>query len=156
MKKEKSKLEIVEKLTKDLLDNLNAGNYKIEVSNDLENEFIKVSIKVDEPGILIGFNGKTLSSFQLILGLMTNSYLEEYQRVLVDVNGYREEQDNRLKAVASEAAEKAKTTAQEVRLSPMAPYERRLIHMALSDDPEIETFSEGEGASRRIVIKPKQ
>jgi len=105
---------------------------------------------------LIGFKGKTLFSFQLILGLMTNASLKEYQRILVDINNYRQQQNDRLKEIASKAAEKAKAMKQEVRLLPMVPYERRLVHMILADDPEIETFSEGEGISRRIVIKLRE
>jgi len=152
-KKSKNKLEIIENLTKDLLVRFNIDNYEIEASDDLENEHVKVSIKVDEPEMLIGFKGKTLSSFQLILGLMANASLKEYQRILVDINNYRQEQDDQLKGIASEAAKKAKAEKQEMKLLPMTPYERRLVHMVLADDPEIETISEGEGPLRRIVIK---
>jgi spoIIIJ-associated protein len=152
----KDKLEVIESLTKDLLDKLKIGKYKIEVVDDAENELIRVLITLDEPGVMIGFKGRTLASFQLILGLMANASLGDYQRILVDINNYRQELDERLRAVASQAAEKAIETGQEVRLLPMTPYERRLIHITLSDDPQIETFSEGEGPSRQIVIKPKQ
>jgi len=152
----KDKLAMIENLAKNLLDKLKTGKYKIEVVDDAENELIRVLITLDDPGVMIGFKGRTLASFQLILGLMANASLGDYQRILVDINNYRQEQDERLRAVASQAAEKAIETGQEVRLLPMTPYERRLIHMTLSDDPQIETFSEGEGSSRQIVIKPKQ
>jgi spoIIIJ-associated protein len=155
-KTDKDKLATTESLAKSLLDKLGVGKYKIEVTNDGENDLLRVLVTLDDPGAMIGFKGRTLASFQLILGLMVNASLADYQRILVDINNYRQEQDERLRTIASQAAEKAIETGQEVRLLPMTPYERRLVHITLSDDPQIETFSEGEGSSRQIVIRPKQ
>ena len=152
-----SGLEKIKDLTESLLTKLGIAEYELEIDNDLENELVRVSINLNDPGMMIGFKGRTLNSFQQILSLMiNNNSKKEYQRILVDINSYRKEQDDRLREVAAKAAEKAVETSQEVRLLPMSSYERRLIHMTLSDDPQIETFSEGEGSSRRIVIKPKQ
>lgn len=155
-KKADSGLERIKDLTESLLTSLGVSEYQLEIDRDLENELVCVSIDLEDPGMMIGFKGRTLNSFQQILSLMINNSPEEYQRILVDINNYRQEQDDRLREVASRAAEKAVETGQEVRLLPMSSYERRLIHMTLSDDPQIETYSEGEGSSRRIVIKPKQ
>jgi spoIIIJ-associated protein len=154
--KKSDNLKVIENLTKELLQKMGTADFKLEVKKDLENDLVKISISLDEPGAIIGFKGRTLSAFQLILGLMANSCLADYQRILVDVNNYRQEQDDRLKETAFMVADKAKETGQEVSLQPMAPYERRLIHLVLADDSQVETYSEGEGALRRVVVKPKK
>lgn len=147
------KQELVKNLTSRLLEQL-GFQAEINTLKDEENEAIKVKLEVEEPGHLIGFHGKTLSSMQLILGLMLFNQLGEWQRVLVDINGYRKEQKERLQKIAMNAAQRVKMSGQPVALSPMTPFERRIIHITLSEDPAVETESSGESPHRYVVISP--
>lgn len=149
------KQELVKDLSSQLLEKL-GFQAEITVKEDKENEAIKVKLEVDEPGHLIGFHGKTLSAMQLILGLMLFNQLGEWQRVLIDINGYRQEQKERLEKIAMNAAQKAKMSGQPVALSPMTPFERRIIHITLSEDPAVETESTGESPRRYVVISPTE
>jgi len=145
------------KLTKQIAEELLAKlNQSAQVGISQEEETIRVELQTDDPGMLIGFHGKTLSSLQLILGLMLYRQLGEWQRVVVDVNEYRQEQTERLKKIAANAAQKAKFSGQAVALSPMSPFERRIIHLTLTDDDQVETKSEGEGSLRYVIITPLQ
>jgi len=127
---------------------------ELTVEEDQENEAVKVKIKTEDPGILIGFHAKTLSAIQLILGLMVYREMGEWQRLVVDVNDYRQEQIERLKGIAQAAAQKVKLSGQPVALSPMTSFERRVVHMALSEIEGVETRSEGESDSRHVVVSP--
>jgi len=127
---------------------------KVEVEEGEEGSSL-IKIKVDDPGSLIGFHGKNLSSLQLILGLILFRQTGEWQRVVVDVNDYRQEQADRLTNIALNAAERVRNSKQPASLSPMTPYERRIIHMALAEFDDIETKSEGEGSQRHVVILPR-
>lgn len=149
------KQELVKDLSSQLLEKL-GFQAEITVKEDKENEAVKVKLEVDEPGHLIGFHGKTLSAMQLILGLMLFNQLGEWQRVLIDINGYRQEQKERLEKIAMNAAQKAKMSGQPVALSPMTPFERRIIHITLSEDPAVETESTGESPRRYVVISPTE
>ncbi len=148
-----NKQELVKNLTSQLLEKL-GFQAEINTVKDEENEAIRLKIEVEDPGHLIGFHGKTLSAMQLILGLMLFHQLGEWQRVLVDINEYRKEQEERLKKIAMNAAQRAKMSGQPVALSPMTPFERRIIHVTLTEDPKVETESSGESPRRYVVISP--
>jgi len=144
----------IKKLARELLEKMGYAP-ELSVTEDKESESFNVAIKTDDPGSLIGFHGRTLSSFQLILGLMAFRKLGGWQRVIVNVNDYRQEQEERLKNIALTAAERVKLSGRPVALFPMNPFERRQIHIALSGMEEIETTSEGEGGFRHVVVVPK-
>ena len=147
-------MKIVKEETKRLLA-LMKVKAEFEVNEDQENEAITVQLTTEEPGILIGFHGETLAAFQLILGLIANKKLEEWVRVLVNVNDYRQKREESLKAVALNAAQKVKFSNEAVVLTNLSPAERRIIHLALADHPDVESLSEGQGRERRLVIKPR-
>lgn len=149
------KLEEIKKIVEEFLSHLGERG-EINLEEDQENQTVKVKIKTDNPGALIGFHGKTLSAFQLLLGLMIYRHLGEWQRVVVDINDYRAEQIERLKNIALNAAQRAKFSGQPVILSAMTPFERRIVHLALNDFPGVETVSRGEGDQRRVVIRPTE
>ena len=149
----RKKIEEIKNLTGDFLIKMGQAG-EIGVEEDKENQAFRVNIKTEDPGVLIGFHAKTLSAMQLILGLMVFRRLEEWQRIIIDVNDYRQEQAERLKGIAQTAAQRAKFSGQPATLSPMTPFERRIIHLALSEVDGIETKSEGEGANRYVVISP--
>jgi len=108
-----------------------------------------------DKGILIGKRGETLNSLQYILSLVINKNREKYVRVLLDTEGYRKKREETLIRLAKKMASKAKGIGKTVKLEPMNPYERRIIHSALQNDPEIVTYSEGEEPYRRVVIELK-
>jgi len=146
------RVETITSLVKELLEKMSLDSVPVEVVE--EDETIRVNLKTEEPGLLIGFHGKTLSSFQLILGLMVFRKLGEWQKLVVDVNDYRQEQTERIRKIALSAAQRARFAGQAVALSPMTPFERRVVHLALSEREDVETCSEGEGGQRYVIITP--
>src|SRR5690606_32173091 len=103
--------------------------------------------------ILIGKRGNTLDSLQYLLSLVVNKDREKYLRVLVDIQNYRAKREETLIKLAHKMADKAKTYRRTVKLEPMNPYERRVIHSALQNRSNIRTYSEGEEPYRRVVIE---
>jgi spoIIIJ-associated protein len=126
-----------------------------KISESEDKEMVNVNIKTDEADLLIGFRGTNLSAFQhLARILFARANKNEIVPFIIDVNDYKTEKEFHLKNIAESAAKKAKITKKEVVLPPMRPFERRVIHVFLSEDKEIKTESEGEEPERRIVIKP--
>ena len=154
-KKSKSKIETVESVAKELLE-LMGATVKPEVFEDEQNDAIVVSLKTeDEAGLLIGRHGQTIESLQAAIGMLAKEKLGEWTRVVVNVGDWREKQEEYLKSLAVSAAERAKTTGEEQPLYNLTPSQRRVIHLALSEDPEIATESVGEGEERYLVVKKK-
>jgi spoIIIJ-associated protein len=116
---------------------------------------VTLEIKGEDLGILIGRRGQTLSSLQYIVRLILNNKTGSYLPVVIDVEGYRKRRDESLKALAFRIAEQVKTRRMPFKMEPMSPYERRVIHMALADDPDVVTASTGEGELRRVVVSLK-
>jgi len=106
-------------------------------------------------GVLIGKHGQTLDSLQYLTNLVANKHSEDRVRIIVDVEDYRERRKETLVRLAQRLAEKVKRTGEKVVLEPMNPYERKLIHMTLQDDPKVTTYSEGEEPYRKAVIDLK-
>lgn len=130
---------------------------KVEVSFDKENEAFVVNVDAgEETGLLIGRKGETLSSIQMILGIMLKQKTGEWARVLVNVGDYREKEEDYLKNLAESAATRAKETGEAQPLYNLKPGQRRIIHLFLSEDKEVETESQGEGIDRYLLIKPKK
>lgn len=123
-----------------------------------EEDCIKVNItdiSSTDMGILIGKRGNTLDSIQYLLSLVLNKGKDKYIKVLVDVDGYRAKREETLIKLANKMAEKAKYSRRSVKLEPMNPYERRIIHSALQNMDGITTYSEGDEPYRRVVIQSK-
>lgn len=107
-------------------------------------------------GVLIGRHGQTLESLQyIILKMLQRVTSDERAMVIVDVESYRERQNDKLRELAQSLAAKAKDSGEEVSLRPMSARDRRTVHMTLKDDSEVTTQSRGEGLRRRVVIIPK-
>jgi spoIIIJ-associated protein len=146
-------IEKIKKISLELLENLDV---KAEVAVEEIDDFIKVNISSEEQSSLIGYHGKNLLALQTIISQIAYRQIGADKKVLVDVDDYREQRQEQLKSSALELAERVKSSGKEQRLVPMSSFERRIIHVTLSDDQEIETFSEGEGQERHIVIKPRK
>lgn len=114
------------------------------------------NISNSDMGILIGKRGNTLDSLQYLLSLIVNKDREKYLRVLVDIQNYRAKREETLIRLANKMADKAKTFRRTMKLEPMNPYERRIIHSALQNNPGVRTYSEGEEPYRRVVIEFKR
>ena len=105
---------------------------------------------------LIGKRGQTLDSLQYLVSLVVNKESEDYLRVKLDTENYRERRKETLETLAKNIAYKVKRTRRSVSLEPMNPYERRIIHSALQNDKYVFTRSEGEEPFRHVVIALKR
>lgn len=120
-----------------------------------EREAVDLSIKLDEPQILIGQSGQTLFETQRLLKTILNKKLQKIFFLNLDINDYKKNKIEYLKGLAKELADSVALTKQEKVLFPMPAYERRIIHAELSERQDVTTESQGEGIDRHIVIKPK-
>lgn len=124
--------------------------------DDLTGQRINIiEITGDDLGVLIGPRGETLDSLQFLTRLMVAHDLERRAYFVVDIEGYRQRREQALTRLAERMAGKAKQRNQPVSLEPMSSYERRVIHMALRDSPDVYTESTGEGKYRKVRIFPK-
>lgn len=117
---------------------------------------LEVELSGDEMGVLIGKRGQTLDSLQYLISLVVNKGTNEYVRIKVDTENYRERRRETLENLAKNISYKVKRTRRPVSLEPMNPYERRIIHSALQSDKYVTTHSEGEEPFRRVVVVPKR
>lgn len=123
--------------------------------NPTENE-LNIDLDGDDMGVLIGKRGQTLDSLQYLTSLVVNKGSDEYIRVKVDTENYRERRKATLENLAKNISHKVKRTRKPVSLEPMNPYERRVIHSALQNDKFVCTHSEGEEPYRRVVVTLKE
>lgn len=143
----------VQQIAEDLLKRLDVvGTVSVDID---ETEAYRVHIETEETGLLIGFHGKTLESFQIILGIIVSKELDAWVKVYVNVGDYREKREEALMLMAQHAAERALTMNRPVELANLSASERRVIHLTLSGDDRVETESEGEGSRRTLLVKPK-
>lgn len=120
-----------------------------------EGEKIIINVEAGTTKGLIGHRGEVIDAVQTLAGAVANTGRADYIRVVVDCGNYREDREETLKHVAEKHAAKAVRLGKRVRLEPMKPYERRIIHAALLDNPDVTTKSEGKEPSRFVVIIPK-
>ncbi|OJI09229.1 hypothetical protein COT69_01080 [candidate division WWE3 bacterium CG09_land_8_20_14_0_10_39_24] len=141
----------IEKLTKGLLKKMELEG-AVSVSDSEDQFFVEITGK--DLGILIGYHGETLNAFQLILNMSVYRKLGKWIRILVDVGDYRKERGVALRKIADSAAQKARFLQKNVELNPMTPYERMLIHTAVSEMEGVKSESVGDSRNRRVVISP--
>jgi spoIIIJ-associated protein len=149
-------VKILQKLTDELF-SLMSTKAKAEVSYDKENEAFVVNVEAgDETGLLIGKKGETLLGIQTVLGFLLKQKVGEWSRVLVNVGDYREKEEGYLKDLASSTAQRAKETGEPQNLYNLKSWQRRVIHLVLSENKDITTESEGEGEDRYLIVKSKK
>ncbi len=124
------------------------------VSAERRGDDILLTLTGNNPGILIGSQGKTLEALEFIINKAVNRVSEKKIRVIVDTENYRKRREESLKRLAFEMGEKARKTGKPVITSPMNPHERRIVHLALKGDRGIQTKSKGEGFYKKILIIP--
>ena len=138
----------------DILRYFNVGEVTIDEYEGDEGELI-LDITGDDLAVLIGRHGKTLDALQFIVSMITVRTIGFRYPVVVDVEGYKNRQRQKLESIAHSSANRAASQHRKVGLRPMTPYERRIIHIALRDDDRVETVSEGEGSARHVVVVPR-
>lgn len=144
-------------LSKLILDNL-LRNMRVQASSSIrssdveEDGTVELEINGDDSGLLIGRRGETLQALQYVTNLLVGRRAEG--RVVLDVEGYRERRYAALRTLAARVAERVASTGQSVTLEPMAANERRVIHLALSENPRVVTESTGVGEGRKITVSP--
>lgn len=115
---------------------------------------LHVDIRGDDLSVLIGRRGETLSALQYITRLIVGKELKRPVAVVIDVEGYRARRERQLRRLARRMAEQALETGRTMKLEPMPANERRIIHIELRDNPNVETLSVGEGDRRKVTIMP--
>ena len=120
----------------------------------LNSDTIMIDIKVDEPQMFIGQNMETLLAIQHLLKVVLRKVAASSYYVDLDINGYKKKRRDYLRELAVGTANEVSLVKREVALSPMSAYERRIVHMELSERRDIVTESRGSGTDRRIVVKP--
>ena len=128
----------------------------VNVEYDEVENFMNIELSGDEMGVLIGKRGQTLDSLQYLVSLVVNKNIENYIRVKVDTENYRQRRKETLENLAKNISYKVKRTKRPVSLEPMNPYERRIIHSALQNDKYVTTYSEGEEPFRHVVVTLKR
>lgn len=149
----------VEDKAKKFLDDVFAAMNMTVVVNVKYDEAAKemdIDLSGDDMGVLIGKRGQTLDSLQYLVSLVVNKEVENYIRVKIDTENYRERRKETLENLAKNIAYKVKRTRRSVSLEPMNPYERRIIHSALQNDRYVTTYSEGEEPFRKVVVALKK
>ena len=127
----------------------------VEIALQESPEQLRMQMTGEGMSLLIGRRGETLDALQYLTSLNINRGREEYLRVSIDTENYRAKREEALRKLAVRMAGRAKKSGRRVALEPMNPYERRILHSALQDDPDVTTHSEGEEPYRRVIITLK-
>lgn len=160
------------KLVKETLEELlQKLDVKAEVKVEEKEGVFEVQMETEDTGVLIGYHGETLASLQLILSLMiykarqrlssgegapaSKKTEDSWLKILVNIGDWRQRREETLKQMALSAAEKVVSSGEAMALTELSSFERRTVHLALADHPQVTTESEGEGSDRRLIIKLK-
>ncbi len=137
----------------DILKYFDIGEVTIDEYEGDEGELI-LDITGDDLAVLIGRHGKTLDALQFIISSITARAMGFRYPVVVDVEGYKGRQRQKLENLAFSTAKRALSQNRSVKMRPMTPYERRIVHIALREFEGVSTASEGEGGGRHVVVVP--
>jgi len=119
-------------------------------------EPVTLDISGRDLGALIGWRGETLRALQSVTNVMVGRHLDEGERIIVDVERYRQRREHTVREIAMRAARQVKMTGDAITLDAMQPFERRAIHLALEGDPDVTSGSIGEEPERRVVVGPRK
>jgi spoIIIJ-associated protein len=129
---------------------------RAQVSVRTATDPITLDISGRDLGALIGWRGETLRALQAVTNVMVGRHLAEGERVIVDVERYRQRREHTVREIAMRAARQVKMTGDAITLDAMQPFERRAIHLALEGDPDVTSSSIGEEPDRRVVVGPRK
>jgi spoIIIJ-associated protein len=149
-------IEMLKNLIETTLEKMTFTDFRLSVSEESgdDGENIAFNINTKESDLLIGQHGVNLMALQHVLRAMARKKTKERLRFSVDINNYRSEKADSLEDLALAMAKQAAEQKRPVVLRPMSAYERRIVHIALSKNNQVQTESIGEGEDRKIVIKP--
>ena len=150
-----SREKIADKIVLDLLGLLGIKPTELKAKEG-EEIVVNITVAEEESGLLIGYHGETLGALQYIAGQMINKGHDEWKRVVININGYRDQRELQLKQMAQNAADRAIATGNEIEMPYLTPAERRVIHLELTGRSDVTSFSEGEARSRRLIVAPKK
>ena len=152
--------EETEKLAIDIVNYL-LSSLKVEVKtffrdkDDFDTKSLYFEIEGDDSGLIIGRKGETLRSFEFLISFIIKRQLDKRVRVILDVEGYQERRRSNLVSIAESNAKKVIKYGKPIKMDPMSPFDRRIIHLALEKDKKVITESQGSGSRRQVVIKLK-
>jgi spoIIIJ-associated protein len=129
---------------------------RAQVTVRASSEPITLDISGRDLGALIGWRGETLRALQSVTNVMVGRHLAEGERIIVDVERYRQRREHTVREIAMRAARQVKMTGDAITLDAMQPFERRAIHLALEGDPDVTSGSIGEEPERRVVVGPRK
>ena len=129
---------------------------RAQVSVRTGSDPITLDISGRDLGALIGWRGETLRALQAVTNVMVGKHLAEGERIIVDVERYRQRREHTVREIAMRAARQVKMTGDAITLDAMQPFERRAIHLALEGDPDVTSSSIGEEPDRRVVVGPRK
>jgi len=144
-----SSADIAVEFLKDVFDKM---NLKAEIETQEDEESLLLKITGRDSGIIIGRRGETLDSLQYLTSLVVNKGKEDYKRVTIDIENYRQKREETLIKLANRLAERVAKYKRNITLEPMNPYERRIIHSSLQNNRYVETYSVGDEPNRKVVI----
>jgi len=147
------KAEIARSLVEGLLKHMGV---RAQVSVRTGADPITLDISGRDLGGLIGWRGETLRALQSVTNVMVGKHLAEGERIIVDVERYRQRREHTVREIAMRAARQVKMTGDAITLDAMQPFERRAIHLALEGDPDVTSSSIGEEPERRVVVGPRK
>jgi spoIIIJ-associated protein len=147
------KAEIARGLVEGLLKHMGV---RAQVTVRAATEPITLDISGRDLGALIGWRGETLRALQSVTNVMVGRHLDEGERIIVDVERYRQRREHTVREIAMRAARQVKMTGDAITLDAMQPFERRAIHLALEGDPDVTSGSIGEEPERRVVVGPRK
>lgn len=130
-------------------------NSEITYNIKIEDNTILVNIDGNSYGNLIGYRGETLNAMQTILSSIANKKVKDRIKLILDIGNYREKREKSLEELAEKVSKTVLRNGKNITLEPMTAFERKIIHSKLQENPRIETYSIGEGDSRRVVIAKK-
>ena len=144
-------------LAKEALETI-LGLIPIETTVSVKQEDGRISLNIegDKSGLLIGRKGKTLDALQFIVNKIVNKALDRKVRIVVDSENYRQRRQDSLIQMALRMADKAKRIKRPVTTNPLNPHDRRIIHLALQDDAQLDTKSRGDGILKKVIIVPRR
>ena len=131
-------------------------NVSVDIDTEENEEALTLRITGKDSGIIIGRRGETLDALQYLTSLVVNKNREDYKRVTVDIENYRQKREETLVRLANRLAERVVRYRKNVTLEPMNPYERRIIHSSLQNNKMVETYSVGDEPNRKVVITIRQ
>ena len=138
-----------------LSDIFNAMDLDVAIDAKMEEQSVSIDLSGENMGIVIGKRGDTLDSLQYLTSLVVNQRSDDYIKVSIDTENYREKREEALLALSTRLADKVTKTGKKFTLEPMNPYERRIIHSNLQDSETVTTYSVGSEPYRKVVIAPK-